>query len=74
MDNLKSLGLIPLVGFMAVLRLASAQDVPIATLQSYWHGPKRRDTVYEVCVVGDPRTRNVPATTVERWQQRLQNR
>lgn len=32
MDNLKSLGLIPLVGLLAVLRLASAEDVPTATL------------------------------------------
>lgn len=32
MDNLKSLGFIPLFGLMAVLRLASAEDVPMATL------------------------------------------
>jgi hypothetical protein len=32
MDNLKSLGLIPLVGLMAVLQLASAEDVPKATI------------------------------------------
>jgi hypothetical protein len=36
---------------------------------SYWHGPKpRRDTVYEVSVVGDERTWKVRAASMERWR------
>ena len=38
---------------------------------SYWHGPKpRKDTVYEVSLVGDERTWKVHAASVERWQTR----
>jgi len=35
----------------------------------YWHGPKpRRDTVYEVSLVGDDRRWKVRAASVERWR------
>ena len=38
---------------------------------SYWHGPKpRRDTVYEVSLVGDDRRWQVHAASVERWRAR----
>jgi len=40
----------------------------------YWHGRKpRRETIYEVDVVGDSRTWKVPAANVQRWV-RLQTR
>jgi len=35
----------------------------------FWRGPKpRRDTVYEVSLVGDDRTWQVHALSVERWR------
>ena len=37
----------------------------------YWHGPKpRKDTVYEVDVVGDGRRWKVRGGSVERWRAR----
>lgn len=37
--------------------------------ESYWRGPKpRRDTVYEVSLVGDERRWKVRAASVERWR------